>query len=1039
MSRVVRAVVGVALVVAGAITGNFQLIITGVSLVGGAILQPSVPKNRAAAAATLQLGEQPRQAVLGRAAVAGSLVDAFNYGGKYSTDWEVLVIALADHRCDALEGFFVDDTYVAFAGDGNVAGYNNQLQVFWRDGQWDQTVPSILTTNGPGWTANDRGRGVAYVVVAYKADASDAKNPVWPGGRPRFRWVVRGLRCYDPRLDSTVGGSGAHRRDNPATWAWSENPIVIRHNWVRGIYAGDRVTEPGMLLIGRGLSAIEAPPANVFPRANLCDEVVGGAARYRIGGVVASTEPFIDVESDFAAAVAGTISQPEGAVEVDPGQAKAPVAHFTDGDLLVGSKVTWNQGILGQQDDGWVNTVAARFVDPDQRWNIRSAPVRRELADVIADRGPRETQPQLDLVTNQPQAQRIAEVIRRFGRLWGRAQVTLPPRFAYIEEGDWVTWQSDRRFGGATRTFRVEAWGSNKAWHHQLTLRQISASVFSDTAPLDDGVIASTRPTPPVVAAPGVGAWNAAAVLLGGGSVRIPNLRIGGANDDPAAQFVVFEYVPQAAAPTLATIWTFAGSSRPEVTLFDIPVPEGGTFWVAVSYVVDGIQGPRRVLGPLSTTGLSFSDGSPVAPVAPANANRVPFSRMEGNQGWALLFNPFALANNIEYNEFQGARFVRASAAATAAGQQITVGTNAPLGRAFRITPGERLSVQTRIEAVAAAGGATWSVVLWTYDTAGAQTATVIANGAAPIGFLASPQQAFVTAPANAVAGRLEYFVVAGGAGTIFIAACEPMITSAAAGQTAHPRFTPGPNAFDGADVTAAAQRSIEPQFPQIEILQGQAGHTGTRTVSHAILRATTALTGGTWSLPAQNLGTGSATINASTGTVSLSGIIQSGSYTVRYTHTDGLPTDRAVNVAYVPTPPSAIVSAKTGRTTSTSGVPADNNWNSIAALSITGAPAGRVRLGGPEGLSFLQVASGVGDASYEARLTLNGTPITSVGGQITLVSGAVQFPDFSGLFEGSFAVAAGTLTFNVQMRRTSGSGNITATDTALEVVVNAT
>ncbi len=554
--------------------------------------------SRAAAAAQLQLGEQPRQAIFGRAAVGGTLADAFNYGGKYGTDWEVMVIALADHRCDALEGFFVDDTYVAFAGDGMVAGFVNQMQVFWRDGQWAQAVPSILTAQGPGWTANDRGRGVAYVVVAYKADAPDAKNPVWPGGRPRFRWVVRGLRCYDSRLDTTVGGSGSHRRDTPSTWTWSENPIVIRHNWVRGIYAGDLVTQPEMLLVGRGLSAIEAPPANVFPRANLCDEVVGGAARYRIGGLVASTEAYIDVESDFAAAVAGTISQPEGAVEVDPGQAKSVITNFSDSDLLVGSTVTWNEQILGQQDDGWINTVAVRFVDPGQRWAVRSAPVRRETADIVADGAPREAQPQLDFVTNQPQAQRIAEVIRRLGRLWGRATVTLPPRFAFIEEGDWVAWQSDRYFGGATLTFRVEAWGSNKAWHHQLTLRQISASVFSDTAPLDDGSVAVPNPVPPAIAAPGAAAWAAAAGPAG-------SLVVTGAVADPAASLVQFEFVQQTAAPTGSTVWTEAGTSRPDVTRREISSGQNARFYVAVSYVVDGVTGARRVLGPIDTTGAS--------------------------------------------------------------------------------------------------------------------------------------------------------------------------------------------------------------------------------------------------------------------------------------------------------------------------------------------------------------------------------------------------------------------------------------------------
>lgn len=103
------------------------------------------------------------------------------------------------------------------------------------------------------------------------------------------------------------------------------------------------------------------------------------------------------------------------------------------------------------------------------------------------------------------------------------------------------------------------------------------------------------------------------------------------------------------------------------------------------------------------------------------------------------------------------------------------------------------------------------------------------------------------------------------------------------------------------ADVTAVAQREIVPQFPIIEVRQGEAGHTGSRIVTHTAKRGTAALIGGSWGLPAQSLGAGSATINSTTGAVTLSGIVQSGSYTIRYTHSDGLPTDLAVNVTYIP------------------------------------------------------------------------------------------------------------------------------------------
>lgn len=625
MSKVVKIIAGVALAVVGAVTGNWQLILAGVSMIGGALLQPKLGnKRRAAASAQVQLGEVPREAIVGTASTAGSLVDAFNYGGKYGTDWEVLVLALADHRCAGLQGFYVNDAYVAYAADGYVAGYNNQLQVFWRSGTETQTVPAILTANGPGWTANDNGAGVAYVVVAYKADDPEASNPVWPGGRPRFQWIVRGALCYDARKDSSVGGAGAHRIDNPATWEYSDNPIVTRYKWVRGFYACDRVGDPAQLLIGRGLSATEAPPANVFARANLCDELVGGEKRYRVGGAIGAAEPYIEIEEDFASACAGTIVQPEGCVEIDPGEARAIVATFTDRDLVVGSRVRWNNGLLSTGSDEWINTVVVSYIDPAQKWAEHAAPVLRDPADIVTDKRPRERRVLLGFVQWVKQAQRVGEIQRRFGRLKGRGEVTLPPRFANIEEGDWVQWQSDRRFKGATMTFRVEAWGSDEKWHHTLTLRQISASVYSDTAPLDDGSIAAQQPAPPAIGAPAVGAWTLAAGHQEAGGLATPILIVAGATDDSKARFVRIEYVQSATAPDGATQWNDTGVTGPDVTRKEIPAAPGGTYYAAVSYVVDNVRGTRRILGPVTVGAITLPDGTPIEDREPTDRSPAP-------------------------------------------------------------------------------------------------------------------------------------------------------------------------------------------------------------------------------------------------------------------------------------------------------------------------------------------------------------------------------------------------------------------------------
>jgi hypothetical protein len=615
MSKVGKIIVGAVAVVAGVLTGNFALAVKGAALVGSTLFSPKGGKRRASET-TLEIGEVPRQAIVGRAATAGSLVDAFNFGGKYGTDWELLILALADHQSDALEGFYVNDSYVNFAGDGDVAGYNGQLKVWFRNGAAGQQLPSVVLTNGACWTSSDRGTGISYVVVAYKADATDAKNPVWSNGRPSFLWVLRGALCYDPRKDSTVGGSGNHRWNDPTTREWSENAIVCRYNFVRGFYAENRVGQPDQLLVGRGLSAVEAPPSNLFHRANLCDEAVDGESRYRVGGIIQATETFIEVENDFAAACAGTIVQPEGAVEIDPGEARAAVVTITDRDLVVGSKVKrrWFPSV---NDRSWINTVLASYIEPQYKWSAHTAPVRRDPADIVADRAPREESLQLGFVTWIKQAGRVAEISRRLGRLFVRTEIVLPPRFAELEEGDWIIWQSDRYLKGQALTFRIDAWGSDRAWHHSLVLRQISASCYSDTAPLTNGSVAISQPDRGPIGAPLATEWTLEAGQLDAGDIRTPALIVTGASTNTSANFVRMEYTAGASAPTAATVWNDLGVSGPDVKRREIPVAPGGTYWLGISYSVNGIQGERLLLGPVTALSITYPNGSPIQDLSP--------------------------------------------------------------------------------------------------------------------------------------------------------------------------------------------------------------------------------------------------------------------------------------------------------------------------------------------------------------------------------------------------------------------------------------
>ncbi|WP_370189234.1 phage tail protein [Qipengyuania sp.] len=612
MSKVVKAVAGIAIAAVGFATGNPFLVLQGLSLTASSIFSPKAAnqEERQASETTLQMGEVPRQAGLGTFATAGSLLDAFNYGGKYGTDWEVQQIALVDHECEELVGFYVNDEYVAFGGDGDVAGYNSQLKVHFLPGTATQAWPSHVTANGPGWDDPDNNcKGVACVAVAYKADDPEVQNPVWSGGRPRFIFVLKGKKLYDPAKDSTVtGGSGTHRWADPSTWEWSDNANVCRYNFQRGIFALDQVDQPEQLLIGRGLSEIEAPPERSIAHSATCDELVDGEKRYTFNGLIGADEEFLTVEGYFAAAMAGIIRQPEGSIEVEPGQAKAVVAEITDLDILNLAEVQY-EAFRGEGDREWINSVIPRYVEPDQKWKMHTASIRRDYADIIADGGQRVETLELKQVTVEGQAERCAEITRKLGRLQGKGGLSLGPRFCELEEGDWIGWTSARHFGGARKVFRIESYQRDGKWHIRIDLREIAASVYafdpaSDSNP--NTATATQQAAPPAIDAPGAAAWSLLGGQVSGPRGDQPALFLSGASDDSLAQAIRVEQRVSGTTP-----WIHGGDFPPAMTEKAITgVADETAYEVAVSYVVSGEPGARRVLGPVTTGVMEGARGA---------------------------------------------------------------------------------------------------------------------------------------------------------------------------------------------------------------------------------------------------------------------------------------------------------------------------------------------------------------------------------------------------------------------------------------------
>jgi hypothetical protein len=95
--------------------------------------------------------------------------------------------------------------------------------------------------------------------------------------------VVGGVKVYDPRLDSTNGGSGSHRMNDQSTWAFSENQRLCALDWL---------TWPD----GYNKSWGRIDWATWVPQINMADENValkagGTEKRYRVATRVGYDEP----------------------------------------------------------------------------------------------------------------------------------------------------------------------------------------------------------------------------------------------------------------------------------------------------------------------------------------------------------------------------------------------------------------------------------------------------------------------------------------------------------------------------------------------------------------------------------------------------------------------------------------------------------------------------------------------------------------------------------------------------------------------------
>lgn len=510
-------ITGVAATVATAVLGTALAV--GVSYAASKLLAPSQPKKVKPSPGRIESGapstssasvggvqldiradvDVPQSLIVGRAVTAGSLVYAETYGQRGDIDNSDLIeiIALADHPCQGLVQVFVESQAVTLSGE-DVSGYSGKLQVKFYDGT--QTTADTLTVNAfvtqadRPWETTMVGRGITYARTHYIYD------PDLVPGRLAWRFVIDGIKLYDPRKDSTVGGSGAHRFDVLSTHEWTANLAVIAYNILRGIRVADSTGT------ARHFYGIEGTPASSLPldvwfaAMNECDLTVDGEPQFHGGAEIpVSTEP-LDTVQEILKSCDGRLVEIGGIYKLYVGPPGLPAVSFDDGVLRADDGDSFHPILPLEQR---INYVTGTYTRPEDGWVSRVAPPRGDAAAESRDGRRVSADLNVPWVQSGNHIQRLQKQMLAKARKERRHQIPLPPSVWGLEPGDVVEWTSDRN-GYVAKLFEIDAVEDLLDLSSIVSFTEIDETDYdwnagADLIPEADGSLGVTRPAAKVI------------------------------------------------------------------------------------------------------------------------------------------------------------------------------------------------------------------------------------------------------------------------------------------------------------------------------------------------------------------------------------------------------------------------------------------------------------------------------------------------------------------------------------------------------------
>jgi hypothetical protein len=330
-----------------------------------------------------------------------------------------------DGGIQSIDEILIDDKLVTWSGsltDGTVRTVSSSDTNFYKDGASlisaqcffgkDDQVASSLLDESTNWDSNYKLSGVAYISFKFTWN-QDAFN-----GIPDVKVTLKGKKIYDPRLDSTKGGSGSQRESTASTWTYSANSSLVLLDYLRNSRYGK----------GLPTSAFETNYDSFKSSATTCEtQVVPYTSASTINlfethAVLDSSQKVIDNVRELLTPMRAIFTYTQGTYKLIIENSGSSALTLNSDNIIGGIK------ILGEKKNSKYNRVIGTFTNPDKDWQNDTVsfppfddsglPSGDQFATMLAADNSILLEGRFDFkhITNPYQAEELCEIILRRSR-----------------------------------------------------------------------------------------------------------------------------------------------------------------------------------------------------------------------------------------------------------------------------------------------------------------------------------------------------------------------------------------------------------------------------------------------------------------------------------------------------------------------------------------------------------------------------------------------------------------------------------------------